>query len=308
MNFVQKMSKIINIDLSRYFLDIVNFYDQANNEIYRYYTVNDEVYPQEAFIQYKEVQERTNLILDKIQFYKGLFYNVGYWDIVDKIDSINQKLDLIKSYPKYAKVNFIKSKDYNSPIFETYVLKQNETLESLVLSQQSKDSWEDVAIYNKLREEDYTSKGGVKIILKSSTDASLNLSNINSIIDIAIGDNLLGKDFPDYFEFSKEENDLFNDSPQQTFISTVRRLLQLSLGSIPEFLHLGVQKDISVESVKGDGFLFPLLLRQLVNVFDTDDTIINFTITDTKKEEDALYMYITVQNRLGVNIELYEKI
>jgi len=307
MKFLKQISKILNIDIEKYFADVIIFFDSSNDKILQFYTVSSEIYPQEAFDEYLIIQDKTILILNKIQFYKILLSNTGYWDILDKIDSIQQKLNAVKAYPKYNKVNFLKTKDSNSTLSETYVLRQNESLENISEFQKN-SNWSDIAIYNELKEEDYTSKGGVKIILKSSINSILTEIPINSIVDIAVGRNLLGKDFPSYFEFNPEENDIFVETPEQTFLQSAKRLLKLNVGSIPEFPNIGIQKDIISESVKGDGFLFPLLLRQLMNTLDTDDTIINLVVTDIKKEEGSLFVMTTFTNRLGDNLYLEEKI
>ena len=48
------------------------------------------------------------------------------------------------------------------------------------------------------------------------------------------------------------------------------------------------------ESVKGDGFFFPVLLRQLTSSLYSDDTIINFTIDDIVKEGDTYHISASV--------------
>ena len=76
-------------------------------------------------------------------------------------------------------------------------------------------------------------------------------------------------------------------------------------GSIPEFSEIGVQKDILLESSKGEGFLFPLLIRQLSKNFVSDDTIVNFAITNIENKEDSLFISATFSNKLGevLNVE-----
>ena len=69
-----------------------------------------------------------------------------------------------------------------------------------------------------------------------------------------------------------------------------------------------VHKDILTESTKGEGFLFPLLIRQLMKNFETDDTILNFTITNIQKKEDNLYIEATFSNALDDNLYIESKL
>ena len=57
------------------------------------------------------------------------------------------------------------------------------------------------------------------------------------------------------------------------------------------------------ESVKGDGFFFPILLRQVSETIQTDDTIISFSIDSIEKENDTYLIQATVQDRLLNNLK-----
>ena len=306
MNFKNNISNLIGISIDDYFQEFLDFYENNHSSIVQYYTVPSVKYPKEAFDKYKALLDKTNLILTKIAFYKGNLISIGYWDILDQIDSIKEKLELIPSYPKIYKISFVKQQN-NKINYETYVTKQNETLEDV--ANKFEENWEDLAILNNLKEEDFSNNGGVKLILKSSiADSVQTIESLESIIDIAVGKNVLGKDIPNYFEFDTEENDLLVCTPEQTFFQTVKRLFELKMGSIPEYPDIGIQKDIMNESVKGDGFFFPVLIRQLTSSLFTDDTIVSFTIDDITKENDTYLITATVKNRLFENLKFANKL
>lgn len=300
MTFYQKIENLIGINVEEYFSEVISFFENYNSSIIQYYTNSNAQYPKEAFGEYERLKEKANIILEKLGFYKGYFTNVEYWDILDKLDSIYLKFDVIATYPKFYKVTSIR-KQNSSKIKESYVLKQNQNIENLA-SDRGED-WSDIAINNYLNEEDYTLKGGVKLVLKSS-DANLNINPIESIIDIAIGENLLGKDFPEYLEFDSGDNDIKVLAPDETFYHTVRRLLGLKQGSLPEIPSVGIQKDVMSEATKGEGVYFPILIRQLSQTLSTDDTIVSFTITDIYKQEDNVFVKVECINRLSETIEL----
>lgn len=303
MDFLDKIYQITNINIESLFKDFSDFYDKDFNELVQYYINYDIDYPKESFDRYEEILNRLNLLIAKLDIHKSIFNNIGYWDILDKIDEIKYKLEGLESYPKFYKVNFLKSKDLqNNQDVEVYVSKQNETLEQV--ANKFNENWDDLALLNNFKEEDYDNKGGKKIILKSSLSNSIkDVEAPDSIIDILIGKNLLGKDLPNYFEFDAENNDLIYNTPEQTFKEAVDRLFFLKQGSIPEFVDLGVSKDIINEATKGEEYFIPILLRQISESLSLDDTILSFEITNIKKEKDNYFVEAIVQNRLLETLE-----
>lgn len=301
MNFFEKLEKLIGIDVKQYFSDVVSFYQTYDKDIVQYYTNVNASYPQEAFDVMEELKDRGNKILEKITFYKGYLTNIEYWDILDKIDSIYLKFDVINKYAKFYKVTQLR-KQNPSGVEEKYILKQNQTLEDLA-DERANQSWSDIALNNYLIEEDYTSKGGVKLILKAN-DSVVNAYALESIIDIAIGENLLGKDIPEYYEFDDQTNDLVVLNTNDTFVHTIQRLLGLRQGALPENPTIGIQKDIVGEATRGEGIFFPILIRQLSQSLKTDDTIASFAVTDIRREEDNLYVRVECYNRLGQKVEI----
>lgn len=304
MKFLNKIYQITNIDVESLLKEFTDFYDNDFSKLTQYYINYNIEYPKEAFDRYKNILNKLNIFLSKLNIHKNIFNNIGYWEILDKIDEIKYKLEEIESYPKFYKVNFLKSKDLNKNQnnIETYISKQNETLEQVATK--FNENWEDLAILNSFKEEDYTNQGGKKIILKSSISNSIkDVEAPDSIIDVLIGKNLLGKDLPNYFEFDSENNDLKINTPEQTFKETVNRLFSLKKGSIPEFIDLGVSKDILSEATKGEEYFIPILLRQISESLSLDDTILSFEITNIKKERDNYFIEASVQNRLLETLE-----
>lgn len=308
MLYLDNVSKIIKIDIEKFYKDVVDFYNNYHQYIVQYYTQKNTTYPKTSFELLEYLQNQVNYILSKINLYQGNFNNTIYWDILEQLEEIKSKLETIKAYPKFYKISFYKNTlDKKYKKYETYIQKQNETIEQI--ADKFEEEWIDLAILNNLREEDYTNAGGKKFILRSSKIKSLEEDENNtnegmeSIIDVCLGSNVLGKDFPNYFEFDEEEEDLKVRTPKETFIYTVKRLFKLVKGSIPEYPDLGIAKDLMYESVKGDGFFFPVLLRQLSESIATDDTILTFSIDDIDKKEDSYFISASVTNRLLNNLK-----
>ena len=302
------LKELLGIDVKSLFDSFLNFYTYDNPNIVKYYTSKTFDYPKENFTNYLNLKKKIDFTISKINFYKGNLKNISYWEIFEKLEDIKTKLEVIPSYPKFYRVGFLKKLNNNKSNYEIYITKQNQSLEDIADDFNIK--WEDIALLNSLTEEKYSDKGGVKIILKSNIAETADLTSapLESVIDTVIGRNVLGKDIPHEFIFDSETQDLKVSSPEETFTLSVKRLFELKMGSIPEFPELGIKKDIMLESVRGDGFYFPILIRQLSNSLFTDDTILNFEITNIDKEGDSLFISSSVQNRLYRNIDIQNKL
>ena len=113
-----------------------------------------------------------------------------------------------------------------------------------------------------------------------------------TVFDILIGKNLLGKDLPIEFIIDEETKDLKILTPEQTFLQSVQILFNLQQGDIPEYLDLGIDKDVYSECTnKNDlGFTFPILLRQLSTSLESDDTILDFEIDNIELNEVTMFI------------------
>lgn len=303
MNYLNQIYNITNIDVTSIFGRFLKFTKYYSNDILRYYTIYSAVYPKEAFDVAKTLKKDIEEILQKLYNYKNYLMNLGYWDIIIKLDNLRQKLEEIPAYPRLYQVGFLK-KQIDKDIYDVYVTKQNESLNDVAVKFNT--STLDLMILNNFSEDNFSNKGGVKVTLKSSysnTSEIKSIEPLTSVIDIQLGDNVLGKDLPPYFELDEESEDLIVCTPAQTFKQTVIRLFSLKKGSIPEFPNLGVAKDLVSDAVKGEGLFFPILLRQLNETLNSDDTIIAFTIEDIQKEGDSYKISATVQNRLFNNLK-----
>lgn len=305
MNILDKFKNLTNIDLKNFYIEVLDFFDNYNNEILDYYTIYNYDYPTEAFSKYKSLVKNFEIILSKFVFYKGNFDNIEAWQIIENLDTLKLKLDSVEAYPRLYRVNFIKQQNGTNEIYETYVLKSHESLESIAT--EYNQNILDLRQINNLKEEDYTDKGGKKIILKSSIASNIEIGdNEETVFDILVGKNLLGKDFPSYFNIDEDIEDLETLSPEQTFINSVQNLFTLKQGGIPEYPNFGIDKNIISDMTKANGGIsFPILCRQLSIALESDDTILTFSIEDIELDEqkDAYIIKASVQNRLLDNLK-----
>lgn len=310
MTLFENFKKLTGIDIKKFYINLLNFYENYHISILNYYTKYNSTYPNDAFIKYNNICKELDLILSKITLYKGNFKTIDIWDLMDQLDDIKTKLDNIPAYPRIYKVGFYKKQTNDTTDYQTYMLGPHETIESV--SRNYRQNITDLVLINELNEENWTELGGKQIILKSNTvDAVLDSVQEEVVFDVLLGKNLLGKDLPPYFLIDEDIEDLIVLTPEQTFLQAVEILFNLKMGEIPEYPDVGIDKSIYGECTKSNaGFTFPILLRQLNISLETDDTILNFSIDDIKYEEDkmAYTIYASVQNRLMDNLKFITSI
>lgn len=305
MTFFEKFKNLTNIDIGKFYAELADFYENYHNDILNYYIDYNFSYPADAFAKYYSIQKQLNTIISKIVLYKGNFDTIDIWGVVENLDSIKFELDNVPEYPRLYQVSFYKKQNQNENIYETYILKSHDTIETV--ARDYKQDTTDLVLINELNEEKWTDKGGTKIILKTSTsDAIPYAAKADTVFDILIGKNLLGKDLPKYFEIDEEIEDLKVLTPEQTFLQSVQVLFELKKGEIPEFSEIGVDKSIYGECTKGNiGYTFPIMIRQLNIALETDDTILNFVINDIELDEknNSYIIYASVQNMINDNLK-----
>lgn len=300
MNIFNTIYRFTNIHVEDFLREFLSFIDNEHNDIISYYTDWNISYPQVAFNKYEDLLKQCNYIYSKLCFYKGKFSTLDYWDLFEEIEEIKHKLELIPSYPRFYKVSFVKQEGSTGENFETIMLKQNQTVEQL--ANEINQDENDIMLLNYLTEEEWNRKGGKKIILKETNlTEEPSYVAINSIIDICLGKNLLGKDLPASTEFNEDGDDLVIDTPERTYLNSVKRIFSIVKGSIPEFPNIGVDKTIIQMCRSETENVFPVVMRQVEETLQTDDTIIAVSLNNIEKVEgktDAYRMSYEVHNRL----------
>lgn len=304
MTLLEKFNNLTGINIRNFFIDFLDFCDNYHSEILNYYTDYNYPYPGDAFFKYENICKRLETIISKIVLYKGNFETIEIWGLIEQLDDIKEKLEEIPSYPRLYQVNFYKKQNDNTNNYQTYILGTHEDIESV--SRNYKQNLTDLVLINELNEESWTEAGGKKIILKTNISSAIPDSvKEETVFDVLLGKNLLGKDLPPFFEIDEEQEDLVVLTPEQTFLQAVETLFNLKMGEIPEYPDLGIDKSIYGECTKGNiGFTFPILLRQLNISLQTDDTILNFSIDNIEYDEKSMSytIYASVQNRLLDNL------
>jgi hypothetical protein len=300
MSVVDTYNQVLSIDVGVFINDYISFIDNNYQQIVDYYTNGQDI-DNSVINNLKNLYDNSKIIIDEIsngKDYLGQYYDS--WELLELIEEINIKIDTIRNSQKWFRSS--KSLFYSNEFKQDYVLKQGQTLERLAdelgYSQPNND-WQDIALYNDLREEDYSPEGGkiLKITFRNNSEIV-----INSIIDSPVGDRVYGIDLDKKIQF--KDNDLKILSPKETIIQSFGILINLTKGSVPEFPSDGIDKSILGSNI--NSVQYPVLFRQISSLFSKDDTFKDFSISKIDRVNDSIY--IEVQARTRLNDVLYQEL
>lgn len=287
--------EVSNYNLSQYITDFVAFVKEDQQRIADYYNFDSNSVPTSSFLKLDSLKKERDKVQILIQENKSRFIRSDFWELVENLDDISIKLDTISNYSKYYKSSISKSGSSNN-VEMTYILRQNQTLESLsneIGYSNPDDDWVNLSISNNMREEDYDLQGGHIFKFTFQNDYRIQLK---SVIDNITVDNLYGKDLDKKLSFV--DNDLNTLSPKDTIYQAVNILIGLIKGDVPEFPNDGIDKQL-ISKLNKSFNVFPSLFRQIYNVFSKDDTIKAITLNDIKIIEDSVRMEIQIETRLS---------
>lgn len=288
---------ITGYDVYTFFSNYISFLEGDSKKIVDYYAGNLKVADSYAFKKLDDLLKEAKTIEEIIYLNKEAFTSVADWNVLDQIEDIIKNLDIISRSYKFLRspvINFA----YSDGIQSDYGLKQNETLERVsrvVLNDTEFDNnWADIAVKNNLREEDYTSKGGVllKVIFNKTYDYNV----LFSVVDRIEGEKMYGLDFDKTITFVNE--DLKVLSYKDTITQACNILCFLKVGDVPEFPSDGVSSNVVVGS-NLKSIAFPILFRQYYNLFAKDDTFSSFSITNVGFDQDALFIEAEIRTTYG---------
>jgi hypothetical protein len=282
-----------SIKIEQFLFDYFDFFKSSYPVIYAFYTGNI------LEINSTHIQRLGDLITayedieTQIISRSGVFTSVLDSEIIEQLSSYQVELMVIKKLNKFLRSN-ITNPAYSKFYEFDSVLKQAtiEELSAQVLgSDNYQNDWAGIAEKNDLQEFEYEPEGGNNLLV--SVQLASKITPINSIIDVITGQTVLGKDIDKILTW--ENDDLKTLGYEDTFKQSVEILLGLKQGDIPEFRDLG-RNVYPGSSMKL--FAFSPLLRQLTQVFSSDDSIQRFNVSKIKVMDADITFEVEVYSRL----------
>jgi len=124
------------------------------------------------------------------------------------------------------------------------------------------------------------------------------LESVVSAIDNGLKS--FGLDIKKKIEFSGD--DLVVLSNKDTLLQSADILLSLKKGDNPQVPNLGIDQVSVLGNSKGS-FLFPIIFRQIIEIFSTDDTFSSVEVGKISFQADAVFIEVTVSSRYKETIE-----
>lgn len=299
-DIVDDFTRISRYPLKEYFSEYLNFIDFHRLNILSYYSGTSSKPNEVSFNRLDKLLSKARKLNDVMDNVKNTFKNGAYWELYDLLGDMFTVLLTIDNSSKWLRSSITKN-NFNSSVEVEHTIQQMQTLERIASdvsgSTNREQDWVSIALRNDLREEDYSPAGGNIIHISFKNRSTIRL---NSVVDNITGERVYGIDLQRKIEFVSE--DLVALTPRQTLEQSVDILATLIQGDTPEFPGEGIQKGIAT-GTNQNSISYPVLFRQYYDTFRKDDTLKALTVTKISRIEDALFIDLSVETRLG---EIYE--
>lgn len=299
VNIVDKFEKVTKFNLSEYLTAYANFIEFRSTNITDFYlgvlTTIDDI----AFNTLDSLYNTSKTLQGLVDNYKSqLTDTAAYWELLEMIEDISISLSSLNNARKWTRSSISKS-FYDQQARSEVTLTKFQTLEDVSSNIGANDRdnyWLRIALDNDLREEDYSPRGEVKLLVRGANRAGL---IIKSVLDTDIvGEKIYGKDVKQRLEFDSLENDLVILSYQDTLKQTVSILSTLVRGDNPEFKNEGIQSSLITGSNRGS-ISYPILLRQYYETFSQDDSFKSILIKDISLNQDSISLTLECETKIG---------
>lgn len=297
MKIEKQILRFTKISLSTLIVDVEYFILNEYPDIVSFYKGESRKPITSTLSRLDLLIDRVDTLIVQLEKRKRNFTDIRIWDVYDYLHNVLRSLESCKNTAKWVKANF--SGEYDAFLTEKYGMEKNQTIEQVAEKYgypQSATSWIELAQRNSTREEDYTNEGNYSLKIRLDTRQTSDLNSIVSIIKKP--EDIWGVDLPRSFHFDSETNDIAVLDNTSTLYQTVETLSLLRQGDKPSRPTDGVSRNIlggNRSSVK-----YPLITRQISNVFGTDDSFQSISVDAAYVLEEALYIDLgitTVDNK-----------
>ena len=291
-NFLNITGYSIEDFLNSYLFFIDNYYQN----IYAFYSGDIKNADIESFSAFKIISDDCDIIKSCFQQYTDQLQNGQYWELLEQIENIDETIQTIWNLSKWLRTN-ISQNFYKNGIEIDYILKQGETIEfiSSKINPNSPDQEViNLSIENVLVEEAEHDGSIVKIIFPNQE-----IYGIQSVVANLTKDQIYGLDLDQNLNIVGE--DLSGLSAKNTVTQIINILLNLKQNNNPDFPNEGLKTDIIVGS-NINSAAYPIIFRQLSQLFFEEDSIKSFSLKDIQQEQDNLSLAFNIETKLGENI------
>lgn len=284
-------------NLGLFLIDVNDFFKNNYNDVFDWYsgrTANPNIASFETLFKLTfQSEEIMGLLRDNKNFLTQTF---NMWELTLQLEEINTKLHTTLNLSKLLRSTRTKN-SFQNKIEMDYTTKKYDTFESIQRTQVSSsnfdNAWWDLALLNDLSEGDYDTTGGEEIKIPLPFQPS---QYISSVVDNPIGERMYGKDVNRKLLFLDDDLETLNYN--DTVIQSIEVSLETTIGSVPEMPTLGYDAGLMIGN-SSSALKFPVFQRQLLNIFNTDDTFSKFSIKKLEFTNDSISVEFEIQTVRG---------
>jgi hypothetical protein len=287
--------EITGFDLEGYFRRFVDFINNQSQLIIDYYSGLLDTLDRDAYGEYESLLEESSFVINLFDLNQQSFNTVDFWELMEFADDIKVKLETIGNFSRFARSS-VKKESFSNEVSVEVAMRENETLEELLTRYGSTDrdsDWVDIALTNTLIQEDYNGSGGKVITLTFKNNVRF---NVFGVVDNPEGDKIKGKDVDKHIQF--EDDDLKVLGFDDTLTQSMGTLLGLKRNDNPEFPQYGIDSSLVVgTSLKS--VALPSVIRQIFQIFATDDIVKEIQIVSSDFGQDSLNLKLNITMKSG---------
>lgn len=305
-NTISRFSAKIRYKLE-VFIDAYQMFVENNvPELVRYYSTPEVTIDVNNFNMLDLLLAQAVKISNVVKINRNKFNLIDEWELATYLEDITLKLQTYDNLSRWMRSNKTKNSWRSLSIQSNYTLGQGETLEEVQDNTNpdgnEQNQWVQLSLENNLLESDYTTEGGNVLRVSKIRNTSPNLF-LESVVDNLSGENLYGKDLHRQLTFVND--DLLCLAPVATVRQSVDILINLNKKDIPELPDFGKQPVIGSNVAT---FLYSGMVRQLNEVFASDDTMRNFSVKRFFYKDGDLYLEYSVDTFYHQTLENEAKI
>lgn len=279
---------ITKFDLRQYFIDYRDFLTNDFPDVSNYYAGKTETIDAAKIKRLKDLITRSRNLLQQFSTFSTKFSNVGFWELQQYCQDLNETLERITKLPKYNRVS--KSpRGYKPYIQASYSVGGMRTMEDVAREIGETTTESELILNNDLEEENYD------IDKLSNINALVNNTSgvvVDTILETPVGNRVYGRDIQRKIEI--EGNDLKIVEWEDNVEQKVEILLMLEQGDIPEMPNLG---RAVIEGSNYRDYNYTELLTDLRNVFYQDDLFAYVGITDVSYKDGDISVNVEVNTK-----------
>lgn len=279
---------ITKFDLRQYFIDYRDFLTNDFPDVSNYYAGKTETIDAAKIKRLKDLITRSRNLLQQFSTFATKFSNVGFWELQQYCQDLNETLERITKLPKYNRVS--KSpRGYKPYIQASYSVGGMRTMEDVAREIGETTTESELILNNDLEEENYD------IDKLSNINALVNNTYgvvVDTILETPVGKRVYGRDIQRKIKI--ENNDFKIVEWEDNVEQKVEILLMLEQGDIPEMPNLG---RAVIEGSNYRDYNYTELLTDLRNIFYQDDLFAYVGITDVSYKDGDISVNVEVNTK-----------